>query len=259
LQYGLDELEQAERRLVGARERGLPGLLFNTMPKSASMFIGHSLSRSLDAPLVPIAITTATLRDHVVPRWAEALARGGAVCQEHLPADEHNLAALGRAGIAKVVVHVRDPRQATLSNLHHIANNFDEMVTIMRSPPPPDYRAWSISKRADWLLESYFPELVHWVEGWIAAQRDPGNGIEVLFTTYEDFHDDQSAVLRQIVDFHGIAPPELAAEGGVEKDRTTHFRRGRKDEWRETFSPAQQTAMWERMPRGLSERFGWRP
>ncbi|MCZ6523738.1 MAG: hypothetical protein O7A68_07720 [Alphaproteobacteria bacterium] len=78
-QYGRDELEHAERRLMGARERGLPGLLFNTMPKSASMFIAHSLSRSLDAPLVPIAITTATLRDHVVPHWAEALARGGAV------------------------------------------------------------------------------------------------------------------------------------------------------------------------------------
>ncbi|MCZ6523737.1 MAG: sulfotransferase domain-containing protein [Alphaproteobacteria bacterium] len=158
-----------------------------------------------------------------------------------------------------MVVHLRDPRQAMLSNLHHIAGTFEETVRIMRSPPPAEYPAWSVAERADWLLKSYFPELLAWVEGWLAAERDPGNGIEILFTTYEDFHADQGTVFDQIIAFHGLARSDLTAANEVEKNRATHFRRGTTDEWRETFTPAQQAAMWARMPRGLSERFSWRP
>jgi len=45
----------------------------------------------------------------------DRFAAGGAICSQHIPATAPNLEILTRAGITKVIVHVRDPRQCITS------------------------------------------------------------------------------------------------------------------------------------------------
>ncbi|HJP22707.1 MAG TPA: tetratricopeptide repeat protein [Alphaproteobacteria bacterium] len=48
-----------------------------------------------------------------------------------------------------------------------------------------------------------------------------------------------------------------AARAAPPRDRSTHFRKGQVDEWREVFTPEQSLAASQAMPADLCARFGW--
>jgi len=103
----------------------LPGIFLNTMPKSGSLYLWQVLEYGLCVPACRVSHSTFP-GDIIVPEWLDRLRCGNVVTQEHIPASLENLAAMSRAGVKKIIVHVRDPRQATVSWMHHIIKRWED-------------------------------------------------------------------------------------------------------------------------------------
>jgi tetratricopeptide (TPR) repeat protein len=107
----------------------LPDMLVVTMPRTGSLYILMRLSTGLSIPVSHVSLNLFP-KDHVIPCWARTLATGGTVAQEHIDASPENLAHLREAGIDKLCVHTRDPRQATLMGT-------PRRIDVRQTPAPP--------------------------------------------------------------------------------------------------------------------------
>ena len=239
--------------------RGIPPILFATMPKSGSIYIANRLVNAFAAPFCRISLNLFPV-DPIIPSWLAAFALGGAVCQEHLDASPRNLELLQRHGVTRLIVHVRDPRQATLSWTHHVETLTEDAAFLRRrlAPSlPADYDGLSFSRKLDWQIGRHLPLLMEWLTPWVAMVDDAAQGLAVLFTRYEAFRRSEDDFFAELRRFYGIENADFAANPADLTSERFHFRKGRTDEWREVFSEAQRDAAWTRMPSRLNERFGW--
>src|SRR5690606_6628541 len=101
------ELQERRRQALLA---GLPPIVINTVPKSASESIWNRLAEGLGLAQAHISLGLFPDCCVVGPR-AQVLGQGGLVVKEHIPASAHNLTMLGQAGVRRMVVHTRDLRQ----------------------------------------------------------------------------------------------------------------------------------------------------
>lgn len=262
LQLQLNPIRANPQEFVQRRQAatlaGLPPMLINTLPKSASESIWNRLAQGLNMAQAHVSI--GLFPDCcVVGSRALALGQGGLIMKEHLPATPHNLATLANAGVRKVVFHVRDPRQATLSWAHFVRD--DVSMRLMapvwrRIVPARGVLQQDLAAAIDWSIERYLPLLLGVVEGWLEVERSRPHGMQVLFMDFETYRRDEQDYLDQVLAFYGIAKDKWQA-GQSEAAEVVHLRKGEIDEWRRVFSPAQAQAAAARLPDRMVERFGW--
>jgi len=108
----------AKNTAVDTEKKNLPGILLNTLPKSASVYTWTALAKGLDLDMMRVSCHFFPV-DLIVPEHAALLAQGGVVCQEHIDASWQNKAVLGGC-LDKMIVHVRDPRSSALEWAHHM-------------------------------------------------------------------------------------------------------------------------------------------
>lgn len=249
--------EFAARRTAGTK-RGLPTLLLATLPKSASESIWNKLAEGLNLAQCHFSLglfPECTL----VPARVHAAATGGLIVKEHIGATPHNLETLARDGLTRVIVHHRDPRQATLSWAHFARDDINQrlMAPLWRKiVPPADILARDLSAILDWCLEYYLPLLIQFLRAWRAVEADPKQPISVLFSSFEQFRTDPDGYFDRVLSFYDIEKKNYADAAEAE---VVHLRKGRVDEWRSVFTAAQQRRAWERIPADMAADFGWEP
>ena len=262
LQLQLNPIRATPETFVARRQQsllaGLPPMLFNTLPKSASESIWNRLAEGLGMAQAHVSIGLFPDCCVLGPR-AQALGQGGLIVKEHLPATPHNLAMLAQSGVRRVVFHVRDPRQATLSWAHFVRDDVSMrlMAPIWRRiVPHAEVLKRDLAAAIDWSIERYLPLLLEVIEGWMAVEAAGSHGIEVLFMDFEAFRRDEAAYLDRFLAFYGIARDKWQA-GRSDDAEIVHLRRGEVDEWRRVFTPAQAAAAADRLPEAMVARFGW--
>lgn len=239
-------------------QRGLPPMLINTLPKSASESIWNRLAEGLQ--LAQTHLSIGLFPDCcLVPARLKSAAEGGLIAKEHVPATPHNLAELRVNGLNKVVFHVRDPRQATLSWAHFVHD--DVSMRLMgpiwrRIVPPASVLSGTLPGLLDWCIEHYLPAEIAFMEGWRQVAEDPDSGIQVLFMTFERFLTDPDGYMAEVLDFYGIDRAGFAAEAEAE---VVHLRKGQTEEWRGVLSADQQRRAWAQIPAPLAEAYNWTP
>lgn len=237
---------------------GLPPMLITTLPKSASESIWNQLAEGLG--LAQSHLSMGLFPDCCLlgPR-VQDFALGGVISKEHVPASEHNLAMLEAANIRRVLVHLRDPRQAVVSWAHFVRNDVSMrlLAPIWRKiVPPAQVLTQDLPAVIDWCVDSYLKLQVDWVQGWVRAAEAGAQAPEVLFLDFEGFARDPDDYLAQVLAFFRIAPEAFdQARGAAAAD--VHLRRGETDEWRQVLSKAQQARALDIMTPELCQRFGW--
>lgn len=230
-------------------------IIFNTLPKSGSVYIVQTLSQGIkEGKFCRISNDTFPW-DPVSPKGLEILMRTNGITQEHFDASPYNLALLERF-CPRLIIHLRDPRQALVSWTHHLnkIQHSKEILDKFLLELPQGYFQWNFSDQLDWQIENYLPACIDWIQAWIAASER--KGIEILFTTYEEFIADRALFFGKILDFYSLKHLESQIPL-LAKSEEKHFRKGVIDEWRTELSPEQKMRVMEMVPRELLDRFHW--
>ncbi|MES1149769.1 MAG: hypothetical protein ABUL53_11380 [Bradyrhizobium guangdongense] len=243
------------RRRQDARLARSP-ILFVAMQKSASEYIRDTLVEALDIPLLYTSIGTIP-RDRFVPSALRQLARGGALSRIH--SDAGDLAAVADAGIERLVLHIRDPRQVTLSWTHmmrRLTTAEFNYATHMYDPAVPEsFQTWSLAEQLAWAVSHYLPPQADWIAGWLTA-LDAGCGLDVLLTTFDEFHHDPDRYFQRLLNHVGISDVAASDLHPQDPAATRNFRSGDPDEWKQVFDADMRKHAWPHMA-GFADRFGW--
>jgi Sulfotransferase domain len=247
-------------RAYPARGRSFPPILINTLPKSGSKFILRALQRTLQVDDIRIlygGLTRAGLSEPNLIRFAA----GNRICQEHLPPEQHIVAGL-ELRAPRMVLHVRDPRAALVSWVHHVNTIYRKghIVAILQGVEqrlPEDYFERAIPDQLAWQVDHFLPTTTRWISGWMDIIDQQSDKLQILLTRYEDLSGDSDALLMRILAFYGIDCPQEWLYRQDPKVGKWNYRAGTKEDWRAAYSPellARASAMIAPRER---ERFGW--
>ncbi len=249
--------EFAARREAGI-SKNLPLMVICTLPKSASESIWNKLAEGLGLAQCYLSLGLFANCCLVPARVAEA-ARGGIIAKDHIAPTAHNLRALGQAGIDRVIVHHRDPRQAALSWVHFARDDVNQrlMASLWRKVvPPAGVLSRDLGAQIDWCIENYLPLLIAFLADWRAVDTDPDRPLSVLFLSFELFLAEPAHYFERVLEFYRVPPERFTFEAEAE---VVHLRKGQTEEWRGVFTEAQRERAWELIPDDMAEAFGWQP
>jgi tetratricopeptide (TPR) repeat protein len=248
--------EAFQRRREAARKNGLPPIIINTIPKSASESIWNRLAQGLGMAQCHLSIG---LFPHctAVPHRLDEFGQGGIISKEHIAPSPFNVEVLHRAGVRKLVVHLRDPRQTTLSWAHFVRDDISKTLLgplWRQSCPPADVLNADLSQQLDWCIDNYLPLAVDFMRGWQEIAAEPARPIDILFQTFESFRTEPDAYFARTLDFYGIDKSFFAEDAEAE---VVHLRKGALDEWREVYADEQQRRANAIVGPDLLDAFGW--
>lgn len=214
------------------------GIMFNALPKSASEYCWHTLAANLGYGMVDVSggIWPEKLASRNV---LENISRSRLVGHDHLFANKFNLLAMARY-LPKWIIHLRDPRQATISWTHHLQRRYKEDPYESRYFDLDEkYFAMPFEKQLDMQIQQFYPRAVQWINQWLDVIEGNEYGNRILLTTFEEFLQDKVAFLRGILEFHGI---EYAGDPVFEtpENGKLQYRKGEISEWKSICDKRQQ-------------------
>ncbi|MEG3969483.1 tetratricopeptide repeat protein [Microcoleus sp. T2B6] len=237
----------------------IPGIFLNTLPKSGSMYVLEAISNGLNKPWMRIVVDDG---ENISRGAVNILADEMKLAHEHLPASLRNLCLITEV-LDRLIVHVRDPRQAILSWVHHLSKTIaetEDVISLMHIiPDAENYFSLSLTDQISWQIEKgHLSAVINFIEGWLDAEANPSFYPKILFTKYEDLAADPQAFFESILNFYEIDKsrftfPEPPQQGKL------HYRQGRADEWREVFTSEQAAKASSMIPKRLFDKFGWSP
>ena len=248
--------EEFRQRISAARAEGLPSILINTVPKSASESIWNRLATGLGLAQGHVSIFLYP-DCAVVPHRALAAAPGGLIAKEHLPASDYNVQQLALSGYDRIVFHLRDPRQVLLSWAHFVRDDVSMRLlgALWRKVvPPTTVLQQDLSGLIDWCIDTQLPLLIAFVEGWRRLGSTPHAPLAVRFLSFESYLDAPEGYLKSVLDFAEIDPARFDFEA---ESQTVHLRKGEKAEWRAVFTGKQRERAARLIPPEMAEEFGW--
>ena len=237
-------------------ELAIPGVLLNTLPKSGSVFLMHTLSRSLQCGRMHVG-NMYSLVDQISLEKIRRFVGGGYISQDHLAPSPENVQILEHFH-CRVVLHVRDPRQALVSWTHHADDVYrregEEALLLFPERPPAAYFSWDFAQKLDWQIDHYWPVLISWLVHWLEV-RDTGR-LPVLLTTYDELRDDIVGLCRRICDFCGVADDRFRFVE-IPKTAEYHYRLADGGEWLRVLSTMQRDRVDATLPPEIACRLGW--
>ena len=237
----------------------LPSIVLNTLPKSGSVFIATTLAQGLGLEF--LAVSQGYFPSDLIEyRKMQELSKGGRITQAHFDASPMNLQILRKLR-TRMVLHLRDPRQALLSWVHHMdrlkKEGQEDLLWWVCPTPPEEYYEWPLDPKITWNIENYLPFCIRWIGAWLDAILK-SDDLQVMVTTYEDFIRDGEGFICRMLDLYGI-PRERFRKPTVEKTLATNYRKGETQEWRDVFSDRQKQRALESIPEPLLDQFNWAP
>jgi rhodanese-related sulfurtransferase len=142
------------------------------MPKSGTVFCEAALSRTFGLRTYHVCGGRFPA-DALDPVALGVLGQSGRVAMTHADASPGDLALLAARG-QPFVVHLRDPRAAMLSILHHIgAYHADPALRPFLARIgvafPAGFHEAPFADQLDAMIAHYLPAVVAWTQGWLAA------------------------------------------------------------------------------------------
>ncbi|MCC3559265.1 MAG: tetratricopeptide repeat protein [Microcoleus sp. PH2017_27_LUM_O_A] len=257
-------------KFAAARSRGEIGAIcLCALPKSGTVYIANALQKGLNIPGSPtdlVGCVPIGLLDYYWQIKSPEIYTKPVSCVITVHTNPHEWNQFTTMRIAdRLLVNVRDPRQALLSWVDHLNRTqqsrdvpTQEELFFKFKCCPADYFSLSISEQISHEIESGFlPKAIQWIEGWLDAEENPSFYPEILFTKHEDLVSDPKALFESILNFYELEKSNFPLPEPPKFMEGTHYRKGRVDEWREVFSPQQIEKASSLMPKRLLERFGW--
>ena len=243
---------------MNARRAATPPILFAGLPRAGSVFVYVGLMRGLSKVGIGGVMAGAFPNFVLCQEGFQQMMNWRATSHTHLSPLEVNLREIGqRYRLERMLVHVRDPRQALLS-WHDFLPGVIRALDPTQAAHyrlPADYLDWTSDRQLEWLVDNWLPVITDWIVGWTKAPELEYFKTKILYTTFEEMVKDQSAFFRRILDFYYI-DYDLFVEPKRERG-VANYREGHTDSWRYVLSPSQKRRAAEIVPIWLLKKFGW--
>jgi len=239
------------------KTKKLPPILINTMQKSGSIYLTRTIATSLGIEYSLVSLASGIFPSYcMMPAAFKRFRRGSIVRQEHFDASHFNLEICARY-VDRIVLHLRDPRQSTLSWTHHFNRYRDihpgsTVGTVHR--PPEDFCRWPFERQLDWHIDHHLVSQVMWLRRWMLVEQEAP--FQILRTRYEELLNNERALFDRILAFYDIPAGGIAMRT-PEKTIEYHYRCGRSDEWKEVFTSGQKRRSRTIIGNDILEHFGW--
>lgn len=245
-----------------AKRRAIPPLILAALPGSGSVYLSHALTEGLGKFGRGGVMCGWFPHFHVSTEeliWSIKLR---ATAHTHLSPSRTNLIEIAaHAKLRKMMVHVRDPRQAMISLYHRFSKAEilqHNPLLALHSDIPEGYYDWSTERQIDWQIDHWLPELIAWIKGWADAPREAWFTTTILYTSFERMVSEPEAFFQEILGFYQIDSSLFDAPGRPTTEGDRNFRRGEVDEWRRILTPQQARRASDLIPDEIFDRFGWR-
>ncbi len=250
----LDDFSHENNGVLDAGSGAHP-ILVNTIPKCGNAFIVNYLENSYGIRLRKFASGPWPAM-HLSENTLSTFKCASEFSVDHIPATADNLALLKKQYISKIMVHARDPRQATLSWLHWIDKRHKSgILHAWENPPFNDYFDWTLEQKLDYQIDNWLPSLVTFLQQWVDVKQSAE--MDVLFTDFTLMRDNPGAFFDDIGTFFHMPVRGDLVGTHSELSSQTHFRKGLTDEWKSVFTPAQIERASGIIPAELKNIFGW--
>lgn len=268
--------------------------MLNCVPKTAGIYMWDAVAKGLN--LRQMRISGSYFPGGVLmPTLIEEFAKGENCLHDHLEASWRNKPYIS-AYLDKMILHVRDPRMATLewvlffSQLEPKLNKdfassksdkekavnayenvdapgFEYWLNVMPEDPryqPKGFWNMKLEEKIDVHINTFLKDVIEFIIGWLDAEKDPLFKTKILFTRYEDMVEDENKFWDTILDFYSIDKSLFTFKPFKPKPHVNplvegdiHYRNSRVDEWRELFSKKQCQIATDMIPERLFKRFKW--
>ena len=248
------------RYTISSQNVTCPPMFISTLPKSGSIYMLSTLRQTLNLELKNYTsgeFPFSYINYKNIKEWKQP----GNINLEHISADPINLRLINFY-CERMVLHVRDPRQAVLSWVHFLPTMYrkekESLFARMSLPLPKDYFTWEFSERLDWYIKHHFQYWVEWIQKWVDADQDPSFQTKILFTTYQDLVKNPLEMFQKIVKFYDISEHYFEnAELPKNERGKFHYRKGLINEWVDVFTDEQKEITESLIPESLKNKFGW--
>ena len=232
----------------------IPPIFINSIEKAGSTFIEHSLARGLGLPMHNFNNGIFWPNREIDPGKLSRMLEDHGICKQHMFPTPHNLEQIENA-FDRIIIHVRDPRQALLSWVHQIEDDRFKKKYISSGFSTEDYYQFSLHDKINWQIENHYGTLIDWFDQWLRVDQERTIGTRIKFTSFENMISNQYDFFNEILDFYEIdrlrfIPPPPPSE-------TVNFRKGLKDEWRAVFTKEQINLVDRLLPDRLVSVFDW--
>lgn len=239
-------------------------IFMNTMPKSGSMFILDSLISILPSKDIQHSHVSANQGfpfDEIVKnRLVNTLKSKDKyhLVQEHIACSLVNTRLL-ESSLSQMILHIRDPRAALLSWVHHFENNLRLDVSKLYNIEyqiPLNYAELTLADRLDYDLHNLLPCFTDWLKRWVSFYDNPNRNIKILLSTHYELKEDSELLLKKICDFYRIEGAYLDKLSKPQKG-VNHFRKGLSTEFFDAFTEKQLNFANSIMDPEWFDRFNW--
>ena len=237
-------------------------ILLNTLPKSGSVFIRNSIIENKKAKHVNISDGFALVDQLQLRNTIDFIENKECViAQNHMDLSEINKNIIEYLNL-KINLHIRDPRQAMLSWIHHLnritGKDYRSEHTLRMIPRvPQNYFSKSLEEQIDWNISYYLPSLMNWIEKWVIyAER---NSKSILITEYKELKDSPLDLINKIFTFfefdkyEGSSLPDIG-----NKIDDNHIRVGSANEWENIFTEKQKIKSSSIISKDFCYKFNWK-
>jgi len=232
--------------LEEVRRNGRTGRLFLiTLPKSGGQYLAISLQKGLGINQPPLPGSNNISFDDVLimPSVHNGLhSSKDIIVVSHACSNDFNRLAITQY-VDKLIVNVRDPRQATLSHVHNlnlIHRQAGKEQLLLSVHLPQKYFLWSLSEQITWQIDQgFFPKAIQFIQGWLEADEDPNFYPPILFTRYEHLVEAPEKYFTRILEFYGFSESSFNFPEQPKFQEKSHYRKGEIDEWKKVFTSEQ--------------------
>ena len=216
LKHYLNAINYTKEDLVKrqvAINRGTPSILMISVARAGSSTIIRQIAKITKTPRVEVASERTPIEHDMALGYLYDFSRGGGVTYVHSRANKKNLHALSESQTTKFILHLRDPRQAFLSNYYRMHAEKSWIYNrVYYNDLPIDYDQKSFSEQIDWQIENVYQRYwLSWIEEWCDIAEDKNNKFNIKIITFEEFKRNPIAYYQSIVDFYGLDSNKVTA------------------------------------------------
>jgi hypothetical protein len=152
----------------------------------------------------------------------------------------------------KIIVHLRDPRQAFVSWLKF----YPILEGALKQAIEDKLIAMNISSLEEAFFTLFYEKMIDFIEGWYDVFQKTELSKNMIITTHEQLVHEPETLTQKLSSFVDVSPDVFSLSGKPETGKM-NFRKGKTNEWKSFFSEEMLLKLNKKVNYTIFEKLNW--